>query len=252
MIILRVIVNALIMAAEVAAIAASAWLGWQHPYIFAGLTAAAAFGIGLHLDYARLKHEYPFYFERDRPRFLIGLRLLSMGDSIVKGLVAGLVALLTFAGNDDGRRLVTAICFAVAVYAGTSLLRRLSISLGARPERWGFFRLAVPLGLVFSFGIAVAASLGHVRVATLTDIGRQLVFDMPARPSIEQVSDLLFNLKQYIDSVIATLLAQLMPLEWAQVAGLIISVNVLTGFVVAIYALVIATVVRRAELALLP
>lgn len=247
MIVLRVIVNALIMAAELGAVATAAWIGWQFPYWFAAGTAALALLLGLNLDYQRLKHEYPFYFEGARPRLLIGLRALAFGDSAIKSIVAGLVALITFSGTNDERRLIIAVCFAIAVFAGTSLLRRLSITFGANPARWGFFRLAVPLGLVFSTGVALAAALQYVQTATLTDIGRQLVFDMPQRPSIDQVSDLLFNLKQYVDSVIATLLTTVMPTDWAQVASLVISVNVLTGFIVALYALIIAEGVRWTE-----
>ncbi len=247
MIVLRVIVNALIMAAELAAVAGVAWIGWQYPYAFAAGTAVLAFLLGTHLDYLRLKHEYPFYFDGRQPAFLIGLRILSLGDSTIKAIIAGLVALLTFSGTNDERRFIIAICFAVAVYAGASLLRRLSISLGANPARWGYFRLSVPLGLIFSSAVAFAAALQYIKTATLTDIGRQLVFDMPVRPSIDHISDLLFNLMQYIDSVIATLLATVMPPDWAQVASLVISVNVLTGFIVALYALIIAEAVRWIE-----
>ena len=247
MIVLRVIVNALIMAAEFVAVAAVAWVGWQYPYAFAAATGVIAFCLGIYLHYEHLKYEYPFYFEGSRPPLLFVLRLIALGDSIIGAMVAALVALLTFSGTDDDRRFIVAICFAVAVYAGTSLLRRLSISLGAKQARWGFFRLALPLGLVFSTGVALAASLGHVKTASLSDIGRQLVFDLPAKPSIEQISDLLFNLKQYIDSVIAALLANLMPIEWAQVLSLVVSVNVFTGFIVAIYALMIAEAVRSGE-----
>jgi hypothetical protein len=247
MIVLRVAVNALIMAGEIAAVAAVAWLGWRYPLAFAAGTALLAVLIGVQLDHARLKHEYPFYFEVEHPRFLIGLRLLALGDSLLKGIISGFVALLTFSGTDDDRRLAVAVCFAIAIFAGTSFLRRLSISLRARPARWGYFRLSVPLGLVFSCGVALAAALGYVKTATLTDIGRQLMFELPAKPSVAQVSDLLFNLKQYIDSVIATLLSSFMTAEWAQVLGLIISVNVLTGFIVALYALVIAEAVGWVE-----
>lgn len=247
MIVLRVIVNALIMAAELAAVAGVAWVGWRYPYAFAAATGVFAFLLGMHLHYEHLKYEYPFYFEGNRPPFLILLRLIAMGDSIVGALVASLVALITFSGTDDARRFTVAVCFAVAVYAGASVLRRLSISLGAKPARWGFFRLAVPLGLVFSTGVALAASLKYINVASLTDIGRQLIFDLPTKPSIEHISDLLFNLKQYIDGVIAALLANLMPVEWAQVVSLVVSVNVLTGFIVALYALMIAEAVRWME-----
>ncbi|MEQ8825707.1 MAG: hypothetical protein RIC14_15180 [Filomicrobium sp.] len=247
MIVLRVVVNALIMAIEFAAVAGIAWLGWKYPFEFAGATAVIAFLLGAYLHYEHLKFEYPFYFEGRRTPYLIVLRLISLGESIVGGLVAGLVALITFSGADDERRMAVAVCFAVAVFAGSSLLRRMSISLGAIPARWGFFRLAVPLGLVFSCGIAFAASLGYIRNVTLSDIGRQLVFEIPTKPNIDQVSDLLFNLKLYIDGVVASLLANLMTLEWAQILSLIISVNVLTGFIVAVYTVLIAEAVRWLE-----
>ncbi len=250
MVVLRVVVNALLMAAEIAAVAALGWLGHTHPYLFAALTGLTAFALGVHLDYVRLRHEYPFYFDRGEPRFLFGLRLLALGDSLLKGLMAGLIALLTFSGTDQGRTYFIAIVFAVALYFGVSLLRRLSHSFGARPARWGFFRLAVPLGFVFSCGVALVAALGHIKVPTIYDLGRQIVFEMPERPGVDAASDLLFNLKQYVDSMIATLLSGLLPANWAQIIGLILSVNVLTGFVIAVYAVVIAQSVVSLERAI--
>ncbi|MEO1283109.1 MAG: hypothetical protein AAFR75_02630 [Pseudomonadota bacterium] len=247
MIVLRVFVNALIMAIELAAVVGAAWLGIHYPLIFACLTAALAFLIGLYLDYARLRHEFPFYFNSDKPRFVFGLRLVAFLDSALKGLTAGLIALLTFSGTDSDRTFLIAIVFGVATYFGLSILRRLSISLGARPERWGFFRLAVPMGLVFSSGVALLAALGHIKVPTLYDLGKQIVFDTPEQPGIDALSDLLFNLKQYIDSMIATLLNTFLPADYAQVVSLIISVNVLTGFVIAVYAVAITMVVQAME-----
>lgn len=240
MIVLRVIVNALIMAGELAAVVAISWLGLNHPYIFAALTGLVAFAIGVNLDFARLRHDYPFYFDREAPKYAVALRLVALGDSLIKGAAAALIALVTFSGTDSERTFYVAIVFGVAVYFGASILRRLAMSLRARPARWGFFRLAVPLGLTFSSGIALLAALAYIKVPTLYDLGRQIVFEMPEKPGIDAASDLLFNLKQYIDGLIATLLNSFMPADWAQILGLVISVNVLTGFVVAVYAVVIA------------
>lgn len=247
MIVLRILVNGIVMALELAAVGAAAWLGLHYPGWFAALTALLAFAIGLNLDYARLRHEYPFYFEADKPRFVIGLRVLAAGDSLLKGVAAGLIALLTFSGNDGDRTFYVAIVFAIATYFGLSALRRLSLSLGARPARWGFFRLAVPMGFVFSSGVALLAALELIKVPTLYDLGRQIIFEMPEQPGIDAASDLLFNLKQYVDSLIATLLNTVMPAEWAQIVSLIISVNVLSGFVIAVYAVAIASIVQVIE-----
>ncbi|MEL7049407.1 MAG: hypothetical protein AAFO75_10685 [Pseudomonadota bacterium] len=247
MVILRIIVNALIMAGEVAAIVGIAWLSVHFPLYFAALTALLAFMIGLYLDYARLSHEFPFYFRSDKPKFLAGLRVVAFFDSALKGLAAGLIALLTVSGTDTDRTFLLAVVFGIATYFGVSVLRRLSISLGARSERWGFFRLAVPMGLTYSSGVALLAGLGYIKVPTLYDLGKQIVFDTPEQPGIDALSDLLFNLQQYIDSVVATLLNTIMSAEYAQVVSLIVSVNVLTGFIIAVYAVAITMVVQAIE-----
>ena len=66
-------------------------------------------------------------------------------------------------------------------------------------------------------------------------------------PSIAQVSELFFQLKQAFDEFIVKALGVFMREEWARLAGIVISVNVLSGFVSALYAALIAGGVRRAE-----
>ena len=97
-------------------------------------------------------------------------------------------------------------CSASRSTPASSLLRGLSISADARPLRWGYFRLAPPLGLLFSLGLALLAAAAVLPVASVTDIGWRILFDMPAQPSVEQVSELIFQLKQAFDEfVVATL-----------------------------------------------
>ncbi len=237
MIVLRVIVNALILAVEIGLAAGAAWLGLHHPLWFAGLTAALAFLIGLRLEYLRLEHELPFYFDRPPGRGWLLARPVALVEALVKGILAGIVAILTFSGTDANRLYWTAIIFGVAVFVGSSLLRRISISLAARPSRWGYFRLAAPLGLVFSLALIALPS------ASFSDVGWKLIFDLPAKPSLEQASEVLFLLKQKFDELVALLLSALMPKEWARVVGALASVNVMTGFVIAIYAALAAEVV---------
>ncbi len=70
---------------------------------------------------------------------------------------------------------------------------------------------------------------------------------MPEKPSISQVSELFFQLKQAFDDFIVTLLALAMDKDWARVVGVFVSVNVLSGFVASVYAAVIASIVRTLE-----
>ena len=150
--------------------------------------------------------------------------------------------LLAFSGTDKQRLMIVAIVFAVCLFAGTSVLRRLRISLDAVPSRWGYFRLAAPLGLLYS------AALAFLPVPSLSALLSKMMLEMPARPSLGQASEMLFLLKQKFDEMVVTLLAVLLQRQdLAQVAGALVSTNVLTGFVIAIYAVLIAEAVRQME-----
>ena len=245
--ILRILFNGVIMAGEMAAIVACAWLGYKHPYVFAALTALLCFVLGARLEIARLRNELTFYFGRPVARSSLGVGLVAAGESLVKALVAGLVALLMFSGTDQTRLFYTAIVFGVTLYAGSAILRRLTISFAAVPTRWGFFRLAPPLGLMFSLGLSLLVMGKLLPEPSLTDIVTHAFAGMAARPSIDQVSELLYLVKQYVDNFVLQVLTGLLGEKAALVLGVVLSVNALSGFVIAIYAVVIAGVVCRLE-----
>jgi hypothetical protein len=247
MVVARILVNALIMAAEIATVAAVAWLGLHFPLWFAAGTAVIALALGLLLEHARLRHELPFYFGGSAPSAGLLVPFVALTSALVRAAIAGLVALLTFSGTDPERLFWVAVVFGVTLYMATSMLRALTLRLDARPARWGYFRLAAPLGVLYALGLALAGSFGAVRTPGLTDLGRTILFDTPTKPDIGQASELLFQLKLYIDSVIVTLLRAVVGAEWAPALGVLLSVNVLTGFVVAIYAVLIAETVVRTE-----
>lgn len=238
---LRILFNGLIMAAEAGAVIAVAALGYHYPLGFAAATAAIALLLGLTLEYARLRNELPFYFEGALGRGFLVAGSVAFMESLLKAALAGIVALVTFSGTDHQRLFWIAIIFGVAVYAGANLLRWLNIRFKARPLRWGYFRLAAPLGLLFSAGAALLPAPGMIEVA------RRATFDLPAKPSLEQGSEFLFALKQTFDSVVVQLLGWVFDPQVARALGVLVSVNVLTGFVASLYAMVIADMVRRAE-----
>lgn len=238
---LAIVMNGLIMLAEIAAVAAAAAFGYHFPLLFAGATAILALALGLALEHARLAHEMPFYFDAAGRGRAALVWLVSISEAVIKALLAGVCALITFSGTDRGRLMWVAIVFGLAVYVGASISRRLSLSFRARPLRWGYFRLAVPLGLLFSILLSLLPA------PSFTDLGRQLIFDLPAKPNLGQASELLFVLKQKFDEMVAALLGWFVPAEAARLIGSLVSVNVLTGFVASVYAVVIADAVRRAE-----
>jgi len=241
MILLRVLYNALVLGIEVALVVGVAALGYSQPLMFAGVTALVAFVFGLGLERARISHELPFYFGHAPLKPGLISTVVAIVSAGLKSLLAGLIALLTFAGTDADRLVWIAVIVAVSLFAGTSILRRLSISFDAPPSRWGYFRLAVPLGLMFAIGQS------FLPAPSFAELGRRIAFDLPARPSVSQAAEFLFLLQQKFDETVVSLLGVLLDPQVAQVVGIVVSTKVLTGFMLAVYAAIIAEIVDRLE-----
>ncbi|MEQ1671030.1 MAG: hypothetical protein ABL893_09245, partial [Hyphomicrobium sp.] len=238
---MRIIFNAILMILEVAAIAGIAWLGLNYPLIFAGLTAATALALGVGLEIARLKNELPFYFDRPPGKFALFTAFVGSTEAFVKALLAGVVALLTFLGTDHDRLTIVALCFAACLFIGVQVVRFLADKFQARPLRWGYFRLAPPLGLMFSAGLSFLSSPG------ITEMAKRAAFDLPERPSLQQASEFLFLLKQSFDDIVERMLGLVFETGVAQGIAAVVSVNMLSGFVLALYAVLIAEGVRFLE-----
>ncbi|MGQ0457610.1 MAG: hypothetical protein ACT4OU_11170 [Hyphomicrobium sp.] len=238
---MRIILNAFVMLAELAAIAAVAWLGLTSPLAFAALTTLIALGLGVSLEIARLKNEMPFYFDREPNRLALFAGSVGSVEALVKAALAGAAGLLTFLGTDQDRLTTVAIVFAVCLFIGCQIVNWLTHRFKARPLRWGYFRLAAPLGLMFSIGLSFLPAPG------LTELAKRATFDLPARPTMEQASEFLFLLKQSFDEMVAKMFGLVVEPSWAQTLSAFVSVNMLTGFVLALYAVLIAEAGRRVE-----
>lgn len=247
MILLRIIVNAVIMAGELAAAIGVAAFGYYHPFVFAAVTAAVSFLLGLRLEVARLRYELPFYFGGVVRPSLVLTGAVGFIEALFKAVVAGLAALFTFSGTDADRLFWVAAVFGVCVYAGATGLRLLNVKGEPLPLRWGYFRLAPVLGLVFSGAMTLLALFSVLPVVSVGDIGWKIIFEVPSKPSVEEVSELLFQIKQAFDDFIVSAISAVVDKTWAQLAGVVISVNVLSGFVSALYAALIAEAVHTAE-----
>ncbi len=243
----RIILNVLGLAAELAMIAGVAWLAVNHPWWMAGLTLVLVIFIGSVLEWARQRHEYSFYFGEHSAFRLALVGLLGVGEGLVKAGAAAVAVVLTFAGNDSERILVLVVIFAACLFLGTGIVRRGYYRYGMRPLRWGYFRLAVPLGISFSTGVQIATALDFLKVPSLQGIAGSIIFNMPARPSAEQLSDLAFQIRQTIDALVIDVTGRLLGETYAPIVAVLISVDVLIGFALAVYVVVILEIVLRLE-----
>jgi hypothetical protein len=239
--IIHFIVNVLIVAVEIALAAAAGWLAWRHPLIFAGVSAALATLLGLRLEARRLAFEMPFYFQGSGPLGRFVRLIVGTAQAVLKGLLAGLIAVMTFSGTGESRLQFVAALFVVGLLIGSTVLRRLTISLRARPTHWGFFRMSLPLGLLFS------AAVSFIPAPSSLQLARQVLIDLPERPRIAQAGEALFSLRLWLDDLIVRLIATYTGPDWAKLAGIVIGSNVLVGFLIAIYAVVLSEIVRTLE-----
>lgn len=239
--IVHLILNASIVAVELGLAAGTAWLAWKMPLVFAGLTAILAGWLGLRLEVARLNFEMPFYFEGTGALGSLLRVAMGIGHATLKAVAAGLVAVITFSGTDENRLLILAGLLFVCTVIGSAVLRRITISYGARPARWGFFRMAVPLGLIFSAAVSFFPAPSSLAVA------QKVLLDLPARPSVAQAGEALFAIRLWIDDLLVRMIASATGPEWAKAIGIVVGSSVLAGFVIAIYAVAISEVVRVLE-----
>jgi hypothetical protein len=249
---LHVVFNGLIMLAELAAVVATAYLGFTSPLAFTVLTACLALVLGLSMEAERLRIEFPFYFDRSTAARAWMVMLVGGLEAFLKAILAAVAALFTFSGTNHDRLFWVACVFGLTVFAGANILRAMSRKLKARPSRWGFFRLGSPLGVLFSAGLAMLAAAAIIPSSTISDLGWKIMWDMPAKPTVNEVSELVFQLKQAFDNFVVAVLSKIVGADTARLLGIFISVNVLAGFVAAIYAAVISSSVRQAERLLLP
>jgi len=238
---MRIILNAIFMALELGAIVGVAWVGFTAPLVFAAGTAIIALIVGAALEIARLKYEFPFYFDRLPGRSMILIAGVGSVEAITKAVLAGVVGLLTFLGTDQERLKWVAVIFAVSLFLGVQVVRVLINRLKAKPLRWGYFRLAAPLGLIFSAGLTFLPAPG------ITELAKRAAFDLPTKPTMEQASEFLFLLKQSFDEIVVRMLSWIFDPALAQAIGAFVSVNMLSGFVLALYAVLIAEGIRALE-----
>ena len=243
----RILINALAMALELGIAAGIAMLAYRLPLMFAALTGIVALVLGARLERARLLNELPFYFGVGTKRSSFMVTTVAVAEALVKAVIAGAVALITVSGTDQNRLYWVAILFGASVYIASAILRWIAIRLGAMPSRWGYFRMAAPFGLLFSVAMGGLTEAKILAPPTYTDLARRLVFDLPKKPNLAEASEMLFLLKQKVDELVLSFLNVFLSPKVAQVVGLLLSVNALAGFLIALYAALIAELVLKLE-----
>ena len=238
-------------------------LGQTSVPAFAALAALAAFWVSVTLERQRLNHEYPFYFNSPAGKLGMAYMTVTAGVAIIlKTILTGGLAFLFFSGTavkESAHRIeVTSLAFGGCLAAGALLIALLHIRNPA-VRRWGYFRLVLPLGLLYSTLIHLWPKQSSFWFWDNVSARNCLNPKNYAAPG--NAADCYFEVSQSIDQIIETLLANMeipligtkLPAFLVQAVSVLGSSNLAMGFVIAPLAVLLLDLVslgkRRAVMA---
>jgi hypothetical protein len=166
------------------------------------------------------------------------LSAVTVFEVALKAVFAAIVALFVFLGTDWERIALTAVIFGMCIMLGAWTLRAIAGGSDAHPARWGYFRLSLLLGALFS----VAASM--VEKMPLKNIAWKLGQAHIGALTLPELAEVIHGVRAQVDRAIAFLFERTLGTEAGAVAGLIVSTDTLQGFAIALYALLIVEIGR--------
>lgn len=144
-----------------------------------------------------------------------------------KSVLLGLLGCLLFLGTDSGRLTYVAAIFVATVWIGVLAYGWLDRKTGLHLERWGYTRLSLATGVVFSLLLSLAGGMSAWAMAG--DI--LLRSDLSLAESAELVNGLL----GYVDRLVADVLTKLLGSLLGGILSLVLSTDVMYGFLIVLY-----------------
>ena len=214
------------------------------PRFFGIATFFASIIVFGRIEYEKNRHAIGYFTIGEMPasarRWLLSY---SFVEVILRSAIFGILAVLLFSGTDSVRINILAVLFTASILAGYYCLRFIQRFAYIDAVRWGYIKLSVILGVIFS--ILSAAIPGM----TITDIVLNSARGKLRQHSFDEFAELLYGLLSQLNSFITNTLQILFGGVLGWFFSLIISVNVIYGFVVLVYSLLLLRLIP-AELAI--
>jgi hypothetical protein len=187
------------------------------------------------IEYQKNLHDIMFYKEGEIPaRTKTWFARYSICEIFIKSLVYAILPLFLFCGTKQSRIVTIAVIFTACVFFGYCILRLVRSRLRVDVIRWGYIRLALIIGILFSVLTSGVAGIG---VGDLTwDTTRQTLW---TDIQFSEVVELLYGLSYYVDAFISWMLVKIFGNIFGHVLGIIISTTVVHGFVILLYAMIL-------------
>jgi hypothetical protein len=209
-------------------------IGVQYPQIFGLVTFAASIVVFGRLEFDRNSHDLNFYVTGEVSNsFRRWVKTYAALEVIGRSVIISVLSILLFSGTDSGRIWLLAILFVMGVFVGRHFLGIVSRFTSVNVVRWGYVRFSILLGIPFSIftGLVPGMSISEVTWSSLQALVREA--------DIDKVAEIIFGSLQIVSQFIQWLLQGLLGTFLGTIVSLLISVNVLFGFVIVLYSLIL-------------
>ncbi len=213
------------------------------PIFFGIVTFFLSWLIFNRLEYDKKIHERTFYFiEKPNEIFSAFLKISSKGEVFVKSLIFSVLTIILFSGTDAQRKGLTSCAFILLVWLGALVLSILEKRSKVHVERWGYVRISLFLGVVFSLLISSIGGIG------LWEITKSLVENKTNGLGLDKGVELIHGLFYQLDEILEGIFVNLFGGFVGKSISLILTINVAYGFIIYIYVVQYYRLKKRYEI----
>ena len=213
------------------------------PIFFGIVTFFLSLFIFSRLEHDKKTHERTFYFiEEPSKIFSAFLQISSKGEVLVKSFIFGVLTIILFAGTDMRRIVSISYVFILLVWLGALVLSILEKRSKVHVERWGYVRISLFLGVVFSLLISSIEGIG------LWEITKSLVENKTNGLSLDKGAELIYGLFRQLDQILEGIFVNLFGNFIGKFISIVLSADIAYGFVVYVYVVQYHRLKKRYEI----
>lgn len=160
----------------------------------------------------------------------------------MKSLIFSVLTIILFSGTDDQRKVLTSCTFILLVWLGALVLSILEKRSKVHVERWGYVRISLFLGVVFSLLISSIGGIG------LWEITKSLVENKTNGLGLDKGVELIHGLFHQLDEILEGIFVNLFGGFVGKSISLILTINVAYGFIIYIYVVQYYRLKKRYEI----
>jgi hypothetical protein len=184
------------------------------------------------LEYDKALHDREFYSNQTpKEIILLFIGLSTKLQVLIQSIALSLLTVILFSGTNIDRTVGIALILLFLVYVGSWVLRLIERISNVNIERWGYVKISLLLGILFSLLISTVEGL------SIWDIGTSILKNQMSELNLNEVGELSFALVSQINNLLENIFTKVFGEIAGKFISLLFTTNTMFGFVLYIYVL---------------